>query len=93
MVLEVATLKVKEGLTEEFEESFARATFIIASMKGYLTHQLKKCIEIETQYILLVYWETLEDHVDGFRKSSEYQYWKELLHHYYEPIPEVLHYK
>ena len=93
MVLEVAILYVKEGLSEEFEQSFTKASMIISSMKGYISHQLKKCIEHENQYILLVHWETLEDHEIGFRKSQEYQDWKKLLHHFYEPFPEVLHYK
>ena len=93
MILEVAILNVKEGLSEEFEQSFTKASLIISSMKGYISHQLKKCIEIDSQYILLVNWETLEDHEIGFRKSHEYQDWKKLLHHFYEPFPEVLHYR
>lgn len=38
-------------------------------------------------------WETIEDHEIGFRKSEEYQKWKKLLHHFYEPFPTVEHYK
>lgn len=92
MVLEVAILNVKEGLSKEFKRSFSKASLIISSMKGYISHQLKECIEHENQFILLVQWETLEDHEIGFRKSPEYQDWKVLLHHFYEPFPEVLHY-
>ena len=92
MVLEVAILNIKVGLSEEFERSFSKASLIISSMKGYISHQLKKCIEHENQFILLVQWKTLEDHEIGFRKSPEYQDWKVLLHHFYEPFPEVLHY-
>jgi heme-degrading monooxygenase HmoA len=93
MVLEVAILNIKEGLSEVFEQSFSKASLIISSMKGYISHQLKKCIEHENQYILLVQWETLEDHEIGFRTSQEYHDWKSLLHHFYEPFPEVLHYR
>jgi heme-degrading monooxygenase HmoA len=62
-------------------------------MKGYKWHQLQKCIEQPAQYILLVQWDTLEDHTIGFRNSPEYQKWKELLHHFYDPFPIVEHYK
>lgn len=65
---------------------------IISSMKGYISHQLKKCVEQENKYILLVNWETIEDHEIGFRKSEEYQEWKALWHHFYKPFPEVEHY-
>ena len=54
MVLEVAILNIKEGLSEEFERSFKNASLIISSMKGFISHQLKKCIEHENQFILLV---------------------------------------
>lgn len=93
MILELAILNIKEGLSNEFEKNFKLASSIISAMKGYQYHQLKKCIEKEDQYILLVSWDTLEDHEIGFRQSSEYQEWKKLLHHFYEPFPEVLHYK
>lgn len=92
MILEVAILHIKKGLSKDFEESFAKAEVIISSMKGYINHQLKKCIEKEDKYILLVNWQTLEDHEIGFRKSQEYQEWKNLLHHYYDPFPVVEHY-
>ena len=93
MILEVAILNVKEGLSKDFEDNFKKAEIIISSMKGYISHQLKKCIEEDNKYILLVNWETIEDHEIGFRKSDEYQEWKALLHHFYEPFPTVEHYK
>ncbi|MCG1037318.1 antibiotic biosynthesis monooxygenase family protein [Polaribacter sargassicola] len=93
MILEVAILNVKEGLSKEFENNFIEAEKSIRSVKGYISHDLKKCIEDENKYILLVNWETLEDHEIGFRKSDEYQKWKSLLHHFYEPFPTVEHYK
>ena len=93
MILEVATLNIKKGLSKDFEENFQKAQSIISSMKGYISHDLKKCVEQDDKYILLVNWKTIEDHEEGFRKSKEYQQWKTLLHHFYEPFPIVEHYK
>jgi heme-degrading monooxygenase HmoA len=92
MVLEVAILKIKSGQTKDFEAAFSKAKMIISSMSGYISHQLKKCLENDHQYILLVEWERLEDHTVGFRGSAEYQEWKALLHHFYDPFPTVEHY-
>lgn len=92
MILEVAVLHVKEGMSDEFERDFKRASTIISSMKGYRSHELQKCIEENQKYILLVRWETLEDHTEGFRGSAEYLEWKRLLHHYYDPFPTVEHF-
>lgn len=92
MILEVAILQVKSNLTGEFEASFREASLIISRMKGYINHELQKCLEEESKYILLVRWESLEDHTIGFRQSEEYLVWKQLLHHYYDPFPTVEHY-
>ena len=93
MVLEVAVLNVKEGLAIDFEVAFTKAEKIISSMNGYVSHELQKCLEVENQYLLLVKWMKLEDHEIGFRKSKEYQVWKELFHHFYSPFPIVQHYE
>ncbi len=92
MILEVAILDVKLGQEAEFEAAFMKAQAIITSMNGYVSHQLQRCVEDESRYILLVNWETLADHTEGFRDSAEYQQWKQLLHHFYDPFPTVEHY-
>lgn len=92
MILEVAILNVKPTQSNDFEKAFKKAESIISSMKGYIHHDLMKCIEVKDQYILLVKWETLEDHEVGFRQSLAYQEWKKLLHHFYDPFPVVQHY-
>ena len=62
-------------------------------MEGYIHHELKRCLEDSHKYVLLVKWETLEDHTIGFRGSAEYQEWKELSHHFYDPFPVVEHFE
>lgn len=91
-ILEVAILHIKPGLKNEFESSFRKASHIIRKMNGYLSHELQKCIEEENKYILLVRWESLKDHTVGFRQSPEYEEWKALLHHFYDPFPVVEHF-
>ena len=93
MILEVARLDVKPGETTAFESAFTEASPIIASMQGYLGHELQRCVETPNRYVLLVRWERLEDHTVGFRESAEYQDWKGLLHHFYDTIPVVEHYE
>lgn len=92
MILEAALLNIKEGQTSAFEAAFTQASPIIASMKGYMGHEIQKCIEDPHKYLLLVHWETLEDHTIGFRSSEKYQQWKALLHHFYDPFPTVDHF-
>jgi len=93
MILEAVILNVKSGLEPDFEAAFKKASKIISSMDGYLSHELHKCIEVQGKYLLLVRWETLESHTVGFRNSAEFQEWKKLLHHFYEPFPTVEHFE
>ena len=93
MILEVAILNIVPEREAEFERAFLQAEKIISSMKGYVDHQLKRCLENSSRYLLLVNWEKLEDHTEGFRHSVEYLEWKQLLHHFYDPFPQVEHYE
>lgn len=93
MILELAMLNVRPGQTVEFERAFAQAAPIIAGMPGHLGHELQRCLEGSNRYVLLVRWRRLEDHAEGFRKSSQYQQWRALLHHFYDPFPTVEHYE
>jgi len=92
MVLEVAILDVLPDRTAEFEQAFGEAQRIISSMPGYLRHELQRCVETDARYLLLVWWQDLASHTEGFRNSPEYERWKQLLHHFYEPFPTVEHY-
>ena len=93
MITEQAVLDVKPGREAEFEAAFATAKAIIGSRPGFASLQLLRCIEAPSRYLLLVEWETLEDHTEGFRKSAGYEDWKALLHHFYDPFPAVEHYR
>jgi heme-degrading monooxygenase HmoA len=93
VVLEVAILDVKPGQEQAFEDAFGNAQAIISSMPGYVSHQLQNCIEKPNLYILLVNWQSLKDHTEGFRESEQYQEWRALLHHFYDPFPVVEHYQ
>ncbi|WP_113884133.1 MULTISPECIES: antibiotic biosynthesis monooxygenase family protein [Cytobacillus] len=93
MILEAVMLQVKEGMEEEYEQAFCEASKIIASMKGYISHELQRCMEVKGKYLLLVKWESLEAHTVGFRQSKEYQEWKRQLHHFYDPFPAVEHFE
>jgi len=93
MILELAPLHIRAGQSAAFEAAFLEAQRIISAMPGYLSHELQRCVERADEYMLIVRWATLEAHEVGFRQSPQYQEWKRLLHHFYEPFPVVSHYE
>lgn len=93
MILEIAPLQIRAGQSADFEAAFLKAQHIIASIPGYISHELQRCLERPDEYALLVRWESVEAHEVGFRQSKDYGEWKRLLHHFYDPFPVVSHYK
>jgi heme-degrading monooxygenase HmoA len=92
VILEHAILEVVPGREEEFERAFGTAKCIISASPGFVSLRLSRCVERPSVYLLLVEWQRLEDHVDGFRGSPAYAEWRGLLHHFYEPFPTVEHF-
>jgi heme-degrading monooxygenase HmoA len=92
VVLEVAVLNVRPGESAAFEAAFLTAQRILAESPGYQRHELRRCIETADQYLLLVWWDSLESHTKGFRQSPAYERWRRLLHRFYDPFPKVEHY-
>jgi heme-degrading monooxygenase HmoA len=80
-------------LVDGFESTFREASQYIAATPGYVSHELQRCLEDTNRYILLVQWQTLEDHTRGFRGSDRYEEWRRLLHHFYDLFPTVQHFE
>jgi heme-degrading monooxygenase HmoA len=93
VIIEHAVLPVIPGQEAEFIETMDRAKAIIATAPGFLSLRVSRCIEQPSHFLLLVEWETLEAHTEGFRNSDAYQEWRSLLHHFYDPFPVVEHFE
>lgn len=93
MILETAILTIKPGQSAAFEAAMREARPLIAATTGFQRIEVRPCIETPDRYLLLVWWDTLEAHTEGFRKSERYGPWRELLHRFYDPFPLVEHYR
>jgi heme-degrading monooxygenase HmoA len=92
VILEHAELSVTPGREAEFETAFRTATAIISTAAGFRELSLSRCLERPSVYLLLVEWDGLADHTEGFRGSPGYQEWRRLLHPFYDPFPVVEHF-
>ncbi len=93
MITEHALLEVVPGQEPEFVEAMEQATAIIAASPGFISLRVERCVERPSGFLLLVEWETVEAHTEGFRNSEAYQEWRALLHHFYDPAPVVEHFE
>lgn len=93
MILEHAILSVKPGRLSDFEQAMATANPLIACQPGFISLELRRSAEGLNQYLLLIHWASIEAHRDGFRNSPQYQKWRGLLHHFYDPMPSVTYFE
>ena len=93
MITEHALLEVVPGQEPEFVEAMEQATTIIAASPGFISLRVERCVERPSGFLLLVEWDTVEAHTEGFRNSEAYQEWRALLHHFYDPAPVVEHFE
>ena len=93
MITEHALLEVVPGREPEFVEAMEQAKSLIAASSGFLSLRVERCLERANCFLLLVQWESLEDHTEGFRGSAAYEEWRAALHHFYDPFPVVEHFE
>ena len=89
MILEHALLRVRPGQDAAFEAALAEAKPLIAASPGFQGIEVRPAVEKPGLYLLIVRWESIAHHRDGFRASDRYQEWRALLHGFYDPMPEV----
>ncbi len=92
MIVEHAILIVKPKDMAAYEAALREVLPLISVTPGFIKLDVRPCLEKAGRYLLLVEWERLEDHTIGFRQSDGYLKWKALLHPFYAPFPEVLHF-
>ena len=93
MILEIATIDVIPGQEESYLAAFNQAKEILTTKKGFISHKLQRCIEDPSRFLVMIKWETLEDHTVGFRESPEFKLWRELIGPFFNCPPEVKHFE
>jgi len=92
VILERAIFAIKLGQADEFEKAFALAAPLIRAAKGCRKANMHRGIENSDSFILLVEWDTLEDHMVGFRESRAFEEWRAILGPHFASPPAVEHY-
>ncbi|SMH38317.1 antibiotic biosynthesis monooxygenase family protein [Mesorhizobium australicum] len=92
MIVEVASIRVKEGLEAEFEAAVGKAVDVFRRADGCLGLVLTRCVEDQSHYDVVIRWKTLEDHTVGFRGSPLFAEWRALVGPFFAEPPSVKHY-
>ena len=90
--LESVLFRRRDTAEALFADALAQALELLRNAPGYLAHQTGPCVEIEGDFLLLIWWRSLRDHLEGFRQSPDYFQWRNLLDPHVQLGMTVRHY-
>jgi heme-degrading monooxygenase HmoA len=93
MILEVADIRIDPAKQAEFDEAIVRGLTTVASQaKGFRGYKVNKSLESPGRVLLMIYWDTLEDHTEGFRGGPLFPQWRAIVGPFFAAPPVVEHF-
>ena len=93
MILEIADIRILPGKNAEFDEAIRHGIATVASKSpGFRGFQVQRGIESPERYVLMIWWETLDDHVKGFREGPLFPQWRAIVGPFFASPPVVEHF-
>jgi heme-degrading monooxygenase HmoA len=93
VILEIADIRIAPGQQAAFEEALQRAlATVISQAQGFKGFKINKGIESPERYVLMIFWETLEDHTVGFRQGPLFAPWRAIIGPFFAAPPQVEHF-
>jgi len=93
MILELADIRIHTGQQAAFDEAIQRGlTTVIQQAKGFRGFKVNKGLESPERYILMIFWDTLEDHTVHFRQSPAFAAWRAIVGPFFAAPPVVEHF-
>ena len=94
MILEHADIRIDPSQASAFEEAILRGVnTVIAHAKGFKGFKVNRSLESPGRYLLMIYWDTLEDHTVGFRGSAAFAQWRAIVGPFFAQPPVVEHFE
>lgn len=93
MILELADIRIHPGRQAEFDAAIRKGVeTVISGAKGFRGYKVNKGVESPERYVLMIFWETLENHTVDFRQSAAFQDWRAIVGPYFAAPPAVEHF-
>jgi heme-degrading monooxygenase HmoA len=93
MILELVDIRIQPGKQAEFDVAIERGLKeVISKAKGFCGYKVNKGIESPERYVLMIFWETLENHTVDFRESPAFAEWRGIVGPYFAAPPAIEHF-
>ena len=92
MILEHADIRIDPARAADFEAAILHGVqTVISQAKGFRGFKVNRSIESPGRYLLMIYWDTMEDHTVGFRGSDSFTQWRAIVGPFFVQPPVVEH--
>ncbi len=93
MILELADIRIAPGQQAAFDEAIQRGlASVISQAKGFRGFKINKGVESPERYLLMIFWDTLEDHTVGFRQGPLFAQWRAIVGPFFAQPTQVEHF-
>jgi heme-degrading monooxygenase HmoA len=93
MILEIADIRIPPGRQAEFDAAIRRGVeTVVSKAAGFRGYEVHKGIETPERYMLMIRWETLENHTVDFRGGPLFAQWRAIVGPFFAVPPQVEHY-
>jgi heme-degrading monooxygenase HmoA len=93
MILEVADITIPQSRNAEFDEAIVRGIqTVISQAQGFRGWKVNRGIESPERYLLMIFWDTLEDHTVHFRGGPLFAQWRAIVGPFFAQPPVVEHF-
>jgi len=94
MILELADIRISPGKRAEFDAAIRRgAETVVSRAKSFRGYKVNRGVESPERYILMIYWDTLENHTVDFREGPLFAEWRAIVGPFFAAPPVVEHFE
>ena len=94
MILEIADIRITPGRQAAFDEAIQRGlSTVIAQAQGMKGWKVNRGVESPERYVLMIFWQTLEDHTVHFRGGPLFAQWRAIIGPFLAEPPHVEHFE
>ena len=93
MILELADIRIHPGQQAAFDVAIQTGlNEVIVHAQGFRGFKVNKGIESPERYVLMIFWDTLENHTVDFRESPAFAQWRSIVGPFFAVAPMVEHF-
>ena len=92
MIVEYIRYKIDPGRKHEFDDAYRRAGALLDASPHCERWQVARCIDEPEKQIVRIEWDSVEGHLQGFRKSPDFGAFFEAVRPFFDDIEEMTHY-